>query len=534
MTAQVLVIGWDGATWEYIDPLLAQGRLPHLRALLERGTRAVLTSTLPPYTNVAWPSLVTGLNPAKTGVFDSARSEPGTYHPVPTNLLGFRGIPIWQWVNRFGLRVGVLNVPMTYPARPLEGYMVTGFDSPVDGPFVAYPQDVLQRWAEVGHPYRVLREETQLMAQQNPHQSRGDLDVFTRKWVELTRAQGTMVAWLLRHRPVDLMFVVFSATDSINHRTRDREHIARVYEAADEALGRILEAAPADALVCLVSDHGSTPAYRYLSLYRVFHEAGWLHFRPQVASRFWRRLPAPFGELAASLWDRLPEALRRSISRPLLWRDPRLMVAYENIDWTRTRAFARSSLGPIYINRQRRYPQGIVGDEEYESLRRKIVETLQTWRDEQGEPLFGPVWRGEELYPNARDEDEPPDLMFTPARWSDHPITGYPTDPVVRPIPPEREYGTHTPEGILLLAGPGVRQGTRLSPAHLTDVVPTVLALLGLPIPDNVDGRVIEEALSAPVEPRFVPVAEDEAEDAVYTEEESSEVMQRLRDLGYM
>lgn len=149
---KLIVIGWDGATWDYIDPMLEAGELPNLAGLLQRGVRATLRSTIPPYTNVAWPSLTTGLSPEKTGIFDGARTRAGSYDRIPTNLVGHHGTPIWDWLNRFGQRTGVLNVPMTYPATPLDGYLVSGFDSPKEASDVATPPTLLKRWAQAGHP----------------------------------------------------------------------------------------------------------------------------------------------------------------------------------------------------------------------------------------------------------------------------------------------------------------------------------------------------------------------------------------------
>ncbi len=534
-SSKCLIIGWDGATWAYIDPLLQSGQLPNLAALLERGVRAPLRSTIPPYTNVAWPSLVTGMEPAKTGVFDAARIQLDSYAVAPTNLIGHRGIPIWQWVNRFGLRAGVLNVPMTYPAAPLDGYLVAGFDSPRDSSEVAYPRDLLRQWADQGHPYRVLMEEIALMDTQNPHQPRGDLENFVSRWVALTREQGELVAWLWHAWPVDLMFVVFTGTDSINHRTRDFEQIARVYRAADEALGCILGAVDEQTLICLVSDHGSTPAYRYIALYKVLYDAGWLRFRPEIAEHFWHRLPGPLGQVLPKLWRRLPKQVRQLLSWPLLHWEPRLAVAYDNIDWDRTQVYACSGAGPLYVNLQGRQPRGTVPPEAYSQFCDEVAQTLLALHDTEGQALFGRLWHRDELYPGADPEDNPPDLIIEPARWSDHIITGYPTDPLVRPIPEAREYGTHTPDGVLVLAGPKVRAGVELETAQIVDVVPTLLALMDLPIPAEADGRVLQEALSEAPQVRYAESdAHGTSEAAGYTEEEAEDVMQRLRDLGYL
>jgi predicted AlkP superfamily phosphohydrolase/phosphomutase len=481
---------------------------------------------------VAWPSLVTGLSPAKTGIFDAVRTRNGTYDLLPTNLTGYRGDPIWLWINRFGRSAGVLNVPMTFPAPPLHGYLVSGFDSPRDSPRVAYPSDLLEQFAAQGHPYRVLDEETDLMDHQNPHQPRGDLQTFASRWIRLTQEMGELLAWLWQHRPVDLMFAVFSGTDSINHRTNRRDLIDSVYRSADTALGQLLAVVSAKTLVCLVSDHGSTKANRYVAINRALHDGGWLRFRPEVAERFFGRLPTPLARLAQAIWSRLPTNARRAASWPLLRLKRELATGYENIDWENTRVCARTGMGALYVNLCGRQVQGCVPAEEYDSLREEVIHRLITLTDDSGQSVFGDVVRCESVYPGARNAYDPPDLVCTPARWADHLVTGHATDPTVRPIPVAHDYGTHTPYGILAMAGPGVASGTTLGAAQIVDVVPSILGAWGLPIPAGVDGRVLGEAYrTPPVERRM---ASDQPGEGIAAEVGSREVLHRLQALGYL
>jgi len=118
MHGRLLIVGWDGATWNHIRPLLKQAELPNLARLVVQGAHTVLRSTTPYWSNIAWPSLVTGLWPGKTGTYDGLSRQSRKYTSQPTNLTGYRGVRLWHWVNRYGKSAGVINLPMTYPASP--------------------------------------------------------------------------------------------------------------------------------------------------------------------------------------------------------------------------------------------------------------------------------------------------------------------------------------------------------------------------------------------------------------------------------
>src|ERR671929_2319445 len=94
---RVLLIGWDGADWRILDPLLERGDLPNLQALIDRGQKGVLKSTIPTHSWAAWPSFLTGVDPADHGVYDILEGRGGARQvplPDPPNKGGpFPGDP---------------------------------------------------------------------------------------------------------------------------------------------------------------------------------------------------------------------------------------------------------------------------------------------------------------------------------------------------------------------------------------------------------------------------------------------------------
>ncbi|MCK4831862.1 MAG: alkaline phosphatase family protein, partial [Anaerolineales bacterium] len=141
---RILVLGVDGATFDLIEPWAAAGYLPNFARLMAGGVHGELESTLPPVTSPAWPSFMTGCNPGKHGVFDFIRPQGDGFGLV--NSTSIRQPTIWQILSDAGLKVGVMNVPVTFPAQPVNGFMITGLLSPARGGDVCYPADLLSRY----------------------------------------------------------------------------------------------------------------------------------------------------------------------------------------------------------------------------------------------------------------------------------------------------------------------------------------------------------------------------------------------------
>lgn len=551
MPAPLLLIGLDGAGLDLVEPWVAEGRLPALGALLARGAFGPLRSTIPAATFPAWTSLMTGVNPGRHGVLDFLERVPGTYRMRFMNGSHRRVPALWNRLSAAGKRSAVLTVPATYPPEPIEGVMVSGWDTPlttrIDASFVHPPafHDEVRRL--VGTLPFADFQEVRTGAGWHARALTSLLDGIDRR-TRLAEA-------LLRREPLDALIVVYGESDTVAHhfwrfhdpaspRHAPSPHgdaVRRVYEALDAAVGTLVAAAGPDAVVAVVSDHGSGGASdRVLHLNRRLADCGLLSFRPSGggAARLARRLalrtvPA---RLQGAILRRAPETAGRLEG----------LARLGQIDWSGTRAYSEElDYHPsVWINRTDRDPEGTVAPSDYERLRDDVVAALTAWRDDDGQAVVARVWRREEVYAGPATEHAP-DLLVEPA-WH----RGYRPSCLRSPGPGPalrvlaaaehgagKDAGTsgiHRREGLFALAGPGVSARGRLAAADVVDVLPTLLPLAGLPVPDGLDGRPIREALAVAVAESADAVAPPTAAPVAFGPEETRVLAERLAALGYL
>ncbi len=550
MGARLLVIGLDGATFDLVAPWAAAGELPALARLMAAGTWGALRSTLPPATFPAWTSLVTGVNPGRHGVLDFTERVPGTLRVRFVNGSRRRTPALWTRLSAAGRRVAVLSVPATYPPEPVNGVMVSGFDSPVatgvDGSFV-FP--------------RAFHAEMRRLVGRLPFADFQEVRTGPR-WHDraLTSLLGgvarraTLAEALLRRERWDALMVVFGESDTVAHhfwrfhdpasprhvRSPHAHAIRRVYRALDAAIARLVAAA-GDACVAVVSDHGSGGASdRVVHLNRYLAQLGFLALRPRrgVASRALRGLAlraVPF-RLQGLLVRRAPGAAGRLEGG----------ARFGGIDWSRTRAYSEElDYHPsVWINTTGREPEGTVPVADYERTRAAVADALTAWRDDDGRAVVERVWRREELYRGPATV-RAPDLLLelaAPGGYSPSCLRSVGPGPALRRLRPAEHgagkgsglNGAHRRDGMFLFAGPGVPAAGAVPPAGITDVLPTLLALAGLPVPLGLDGAPIASVVgrSACWEPD--PLPERSLTPQPYGEGESREIAARLESLGYL
>lgn len=557
MSPKTLVIGLDAATWDVIDPMVKQGQLPHLAGLIRQGVRGPLRSVPNLNSYAAWTTFQTGKNPGKHGVFWFYETVPGSNETRFVNGAQVRDARFWELASDGGQQVGVINVPMTYPAKPLNGFMIAGMDTPDESSAdLVYPPDLDQELRRVGG-YRI---DTNILGYARSGRWQQALDA-TRQVIE-ERARAA--SHLARSRPWDLFVVVFTALDRVQHAfwqeprateesgdPRQASDIVRqFYALLDAKIGELINAAGPEANVLLCSDHGmGLNPMSNLYLQPWLESLGLFHPTEASPGGRWQSLSNQLLRRAAAAADGLlSKRLRRRIMSWLPGGRAKLVnrLHQSPCDWSRTQAYGDYIRPGIWINLRGREPHGIVEPgPEYEALRDRIIKALSACRDAATDgPIVHGVYRREEVY-HGPYLDKAPDIHID---WNyDIACSGYryeneagetitvgdQADMVER----RNINGDHRPDGIWLLSGPNIRRGQTLA-ATIADLAPTLLYALGLPIPTDMDGQPLTDAFEpghvAAHPPHKTDPQAGRAAQHAFSTEEAQQIEERLRGLGYL
>lgn len=550
--SKVLIIGLDGMPLDLVRSWAARGHLPNLQRLMEEGTSGELASTMPPTSGPAWSSFVTGKNPGKTGIYDFLYRREGSYvfPPVHAGMRGGRSL--WALLGEAGRRVSVLNIPVSYPVEPVNGVMVSGWMTPYYATDYTYPRELGDEIRRAVGDYRIYPSETFSPAGERRFFQACDelLDLVTRTTL-----------YLMDRGEWDLLMTVYFDTDRILHqlwhyidpehpwRAGDRQDrsapVVRYFERLDADIGTILARAPQDTHVLVMSDHGMGRASRFIVLNNVLLDAGLLRLSTKIPSRL-KRFAFERGFTLRNvhrLLDRLGLAKHAEYKNVYSFDGllKRFFLSFLDVDWAHTQAYSFGRhYGSVFLNLQGREPQGCVRPADYERTRQEVARVLLDYVDrELGRPLFGRVHRREELYSGDRLQ-QAPDLVVIPRDRSDI-VFGLSDFGSTRVWDSTYRYsGMHREQGLVIAKGGAFRRGATVDGAAIIDLAPTVLHLMGVALPRDLDGRVLSSMLT----PEFVddhPVCLSErdsgrlpTEAADYTPAEEAEIMDRLRDLGYL
>lgn len=509
---------------------------------------------------------MTGKNSGKHGVFEFLEYHHDPLKPRVNSSRSIQCELVWEIAARHGKTTVAGGVPMSYPHRKVPGFFLGDFLSPSDAPdFASDPQIFAELQREVGR-YRPWCTVV--------HDGGNEVETLQVLTAFLNQHLRT-VEFLMQRCDWDLFMFDLMATDRAQHELwhvwDTSHHVAAGREAElaalrpkfldfwaklDEGIGRIADRLPADTTLILISDHGFGPIDWFVNFNVWLLDRGDLALKNSLYVKqkqwFYRRGVTPqwfYGQMAK--WGQAKQRVSRFRGKQDDWVERIARAAFlsrNHIDWSRTRAYSQGNFGQIFINQRGRQPHGCVAPEDAPGLIRDLkAALLEIPNPITGEPLIEHVYERDELY-HGPHEHLGPDLTVVPRDWRFRTIGlhDFTTNKLIsRSFGPT---GDHRMEGVFVAVGPGIQPGARLDRGTLFDITPTVLSLLGVPLPSDLDGRVLKEVLDPSIADASDRLAHAQTEPETsdfdrasagsdasdYTEEEEAVIQRRLEDLGYL
>jgi predicted AlkP superfamily phosphohydrolase/phosphomutase len=505
---------------------MEEGSLPNLASMARNGATGVLRSVIPPLSPSAWPAFYTGKYPGKTGIFAYGNVLKKEHAVESTELVNFSNVDsltLWRILSIHGYKVGVVNIPVTWPPERVNGFLISSFFTPPDAEEYTYPSSLKEELDD----YQIELE----LPKYGGKIAEKDIDSeeLLAEQYRVTKNRMRNVVSLIQNHAPDFFCINFKGVDDVQHFFWHEPAVIKKYlQLIDGYIGELVDLMAPD-VTMIMSDHGfHASGDTYFHVNSWLEEAGYLVRSKQLK----RQVSGWLFEFGIGLVQRFGWIRNLIPERTKLWAITEQI--YDQIDWNATRAHA--TRWGLYLNEDT-----VPAASERDSLRERLVHELRDVTDpETGLKVFQNLYRREELYDAGEYLSYLPDIIFLQNER-------YKINPAFRRMlfAPRVDYpyltGNHgaDPDGVLIVTGTGIDRQKELTGARTVDLAPTVMHIMNVPIPDDLSGRVLTEL--------YVPDSELAARECIYqaydgesrdltewTEEGEIAVFDRLRGLGYV
>lgn len=483
-----VIFGIDGATFRVLDRYRSE--LPMIDRLLSDGYNSELNSSLPATTSVAWPAMTTGQNPAKFGLADFMYRDPGTMEFELNDARRKSFDFFWQYMDE---SIGLGSIPIV-PYHDVDGFFIQGSLAHVDADRVVSPPK-LGGMIPSGYDYAIDWRD-------GPEKLLAGLQ-------DRVEAREAVFSNLLETYNLPLYFFVFDAIDRIQHHFwayMDEDHpnhaksdyedaILQVHKRVDAAIENLLKRFDEQVNVILVSDHGFKPSHTEINVNAILRQESYLSLNlNEVDGLVSRIADIAKRELGRETINRLvPKRLQQTAATQI----PSHEQIGDVIEWEQTSAYGFGVMANIFINLEGREKLGTVPQPEYNRVCNEVAETLESVIDPKTGKSPIDILRKQDVYEGPYLDYVPDLVVQTGTGYK--PISGVGTDVFHRKDGAMPNSGVHEREGIFVASGPAFLDRGRQQEANdIVDIAPTLLHMYGYPVPADMDGEVVTDALSNP------------------------------------
>ena len=476
--SKCIVIGLDGATFELINPLIKQGKLPTIQKMVEEGTHGVLKSTIPPLTGPAWVSFATGNNPGKHGCYDFELPKNDIDQIEMISTKDINGDTFYEVLDREKKKCILINLPCTYPPK-ISGVVITGFLT--RGRDFIFPRSLIQDIPEF-KKYRIVP---------NFYDS---IKKYVSDVRKLERVRFECAKKLFK-KDWNFFFILFQGTDWVQHKVYDMlisgedSETVEFYQELDEYIRWFVENAKG-ANIIVMSDHGFRSYKKLFAINTWLMNEGYLTLKSRESKgatvREKSAVKVPFILTKYKRLLNIASFFYRTFRKVL----PSIRLVIRTAPDVTSTAYsilssANGNCCGIYINSKKRFRNGSVEIEDYEQVRSEIMGKLDGLYDKGKTKIFQSILRREEVY-SGECLDSAPDILL----FSDE----YDICPFFEVEATEVEAkNEHSPYGIFIAYGKDIKKGVTIKNAEIIDLAPTILHVMNAPVPKGIDGRVLRE-----------------------------------------
>jgi len=481
MVPKIIVIGLDGATWNLIKPLVDKDKLPTIKKLMEGGCHGKLESSIPHVTFPAWKCYSTGKNPGKLDVYWWMNVDLLNRRFRVNISSSFKGKEIWDILATHRYKSGVIGMPTTYPTKKINGFMVSEMN----------PKN-----ANYTYPHELSDELNEMFDYESEfvdfHGKNKDEVVQSCNANILKRFE--IADYLVnRFKPEFLNLTIFPI-DAIQHfywkymEDKDTKYanvIEKSWMLIDENINKFLKKyADDDTNIILMSDHGFTAFKGMFNINKWLVDNGYLVLSNNKSFKNIIYKTAYRCGIRGSMVDKFK-------TLPIInniVNDAKSLVADVSeslIDWERSKVIPLPE-GILYINKY------LFNNGKYRSVVKELKREISLIENPtNGEKLAKKIYHKSELY-NGKFIDNAPDIIILPNE-------GYEIqsrfDNTTWNFSSKEDgwSGVHKLHGIFLAHGPDIKQNTTIEGTRIIDLAPTILHMYGVPIPRDMDGRVLTE-----------------------------------------
>lgn len=547
MGKQNIIMGIDGATWEVLDRYMNKDVMPSLGKLIKESCYARLRSTIVPITPSAWASMITGCRPPKTGIFDFLTSvgDGDSYTKKIVNGSDIKVPTMWDILSGYGKEVVSINVPMTFPPRPVHGKIITGMMTPIGETNFTYPAELKSELEAIGITYRIdteLHTNRKKLFTDEEYTARvfaNGAEEFFRDLNDLLEIRKRTINHLMNKGDWDYFMFVLIGIDRVQHHlwkyikdpsldSKMTTNIEAFYRKVDNFIGEIYNTFKDKANIFMVSDHGFSTLHGTFLVDAWLLKAGHLKLNKskiKAAKKVVKKLLSVFGVSGKGMVQNIVGKEKAE----------KIGLSAHNIDWRNTVAYGAETNG-ININLKGRDTFGIVEQKDYDTIRDEIIRDLLNVTDRNRVKIIKNALKKEEVYKEGK-LDHIPDIIMEfhddnifQARWS-----ADITEDMDVFVSHDCLTGFHIRDGVLLAAGEDIVKGKELAPLDIEDVLPTMLALNGEKIPEHFDGKVVHEMFTKKIKEAYVKYEHNSGNDEYeYSQSGEDDIREKLKSLGYL